>query len=244
VKRISQGGGVDMATRILVVDDDEGVCDLVRIALEKEGFIVDTAFDGKAGLDKALTGGYTVLLLDIMLPEIDGWEICRRIRGSYLKGIPIIMLTARGDEVDRILGLELGADDYVSKPFSPRELVARVKALIRRSDYYNTTIQKFSCGQLSVDPHKHIAKIGNKELDLTPKEMSLLVLLSKQVGTPLTREEILKTVWGFDDSEVMTRTVDEHIKRLRSKIARLDSHNSYIQTIWGVGYKLEVRDSG
>ncbi len=231
-----------MADRILVVDDDEGVCDLVRIALGKEGFIVDTAHDGKAGLDKALTGDYIVLLLDIMLPEIDGWEVCRQIRGSYLKGIPIIMLTARGDEVDRVLGLELGADDYVSKPFSPRELVARIKALIRRSDNYNITTQKYSCGKLSVDPHKHIAKIGNKEVDLTPKEKALLVLLSSQAGKPLTRKEMLKAVWGFDDSAVITRTVDEHIKRLRSKIDRLDSHNSYIQTVWGVGYKLEVRD--
>ncbi len=232
-----------MVERILIVDDDEGVCDLVRIALEKEGFIVDTALDGKAGLDKALTGDYKVLLLDIMLPEIDGWEVCRQIRGSYLKGIPIIMLTARGDEVDRVLGLELGADDYVSKPFSPRELVARVKALIRRSDNYNVTTQKYSFGKLSVDPHKHIAKVGNKEVDLTPKEKALLVMLSSQAGKPLNRKEMLKAVWGFDDPAIMTRTVDEHIKRLRSKIEQLDPHNSYIQTVWGVGYKLEVRDS-
>ncbi len=232
-----------MAERILIVDDDEHVCELVRIALEAEGFIVDSSFEGAEGLDKALNGDYAALLLDIMLPETDGWEICRQIRNSSLKGLPIIMLTARGEEVDRVLGLELGADDYVTKPFSPRELVARVKALIRRSDDYNITSRELRCGDLLIDPDNHTVRIKGKEFDLTPKEMALLALLARHTGNSLTREEMLKEVWGFKDSVAITRTVDEHIKRIRSKMSRLDPHNSYIQTVWGIGYKLEVRES-
>lgn len=229
-----------MAEKVLVVDDDKHICEMVRIALEAEGFIVAEAYDGKEGLKEALSGNYTVLLLDIMLPETDGWDICRQIRNSSLRGLPIIMLTARGEEIDRVLGLELGADDYVTKPFSPREVVARVKALIRRSDDYNITRDQLNYGELQIDSGNLIARIGNNTIDLTPKEMALLNTLARQHGNPLTREELLKEVWGFDDSTAMTRTVDEHIKRLRAKIARLDPHNEYIHTVWGVGYKFEV----
>ena len=229
-----------MEEKVLVVDDDQHVCEMVRIALEAEGFIVAEAYDGREGLKEALSGNYAVLLLDIMLPETDGWDICRKIRDSSLRGLPVIMLTARGEEIDRVLGLELGADDYVTKPFSPREVVARVKALIRRSDDYNISRHQLDYGDLQVDPDNLIARIDNKEIELTPKEMALLNVLARQPGNPLTREELLKEVWGFDDSTAMTRTVDEHIKRLRAKIARLDPHTDYIQTVWGVGYKFEV----
>ncbi len=229
-----------MLEKVLVIDDDENVCEMVRIALEAEGFAVDEAYDGDKGFKKALSGNYAVLLLDIMLPETDGWDICRQIRNSSLRGLPIIMLTARGEEVDRVLGLELGADDYVTKPFSPREVVARVKALIRRSDNYNITRHQLSYGDLQVDPGNLTARFGNKAIELTPKEMALLNVLARQPGNPLTREELLREVWGFDDSIAMTRTVDEHVKRLRAKIASLDPHNEYIHTVWGVGYKFEV----
>lgn len=232
-----------MAKKVLVVDDDKHVCEMVRIALEAEGFIVAEAYDGKEGLEKALSGNYAILLLDIMLPETDGWDICRQIRDSRVRGLPIIMLTARGEEVDRVLGLELGADDYVTKPFSPREVVARVKALIRRSENYNITRHQLSYGNLQIDPNNHTARIGDQTIELTPKEMALLDILARQPGSPLTREKLLKEVWGFDESIAMTRTVDEHVKRLRAKIARLDPRKEYIQTIWGVGYKFEVNKS-
>ena len=231
-----------MVERILIVDDDDNVCELVRIALEAEGLNVDAALDGKEGLKKALSGNYAVILLDIMLPEIDGWEICRQIRSSSLKNIPIIMLTARGEEVDRVLGLELGSDDYVTKPFSPRELAARVKALIRRADQYSTAQQELGCCDITIDPRNNTAKIKDKVLELTPKETALLNLLCRQLGKPVTREEMLQEVWGFDNPGVITRTVDEHIKRLRAKISRLDSHNIRIKTVWGIGYKLEVME--
>ncbi len=230
-----------MSEKIIVIDDDEHVCDLVRIALEAEGFSVDAAFDGEDGINKIMDTDYRVVLLDIMLPEKDGWEICREIRSSDVKNIPIIMLTARGEEIDRVLGLELGADDYITKPFSPREMVARVKALLRRTDDYNKIEDKIEYGNLSIDLYKYNASVGKNELDLTPKELDLLILLAKNAGKPFTREELLKEVWGFDDPAGSTRTIDEHIKRIRSKINVYDQDHTYIHTVWGIGYKFEVK---
>lgn len=230
-----------MSDRILVIDDDENVCDVVRIALEAEGFSVDAALDGEEGMSKIEAGDYAVILLDIMLPEKDGWEICREIRNSEVKSVPVIMLTARGEEVDRVLGLELGADDYITKPFSPREMVARVKALLRRTGDYNRAHEKLEYGDLEIDLHKYSARIGGKELDFTPKELDLLILLAQNAGKPFTRKELLKTVWGFDNPAGSTRTIDEHVKRLRSKIHQYDHKRSYIHTVWGIGYKFEVK---
>ncbi len=230
-----------MSDRIIVIDDDEHVCDLVRIALEAEGFSVDAALDGEDGINKIKENTYAVVLLDIMLPEKDGWEICREIRNSDIKNIPIIMLTARGEEVDRVLGLELGADDYITKPFSPREMVARVKALIRRADEYSKAEDKTEYGNLTIDSYKYNARVGNNELDLTPKELDLLILLANSAGKPFTREELLKSVWGFDDPAGSTRTIDEHIKRIRGKIQQYDQEYTYIHTVWGIGYKFEVK---
>ena len=230
-----------MNDRIIVIDDDEHVCDLVRIALEAEGFSVDAALDGEEGMNKIRKNDYSVVLLDIMLPEKDGWEICREIRSSEVKKIPIIMLTARGEEVDRVLGLELGADDYITKPFSPREMVARVKALIRRTGEYKKGQDIIESGKLIIDPYKYSARVGGNELDLTPKELDLLILLANNSGKPFTREELLKSVWGFDDPAGSTRTIDEHIKRVRSKIKRYDHEHTYIHTVWGIGYKFEVK---
>ncbi len=231
-----------MSEKVLVIDDDEHVCEMVRIALEAEGFQVEVVLDGKNGLEKVLENEYAVILLDIMLPEIDGWEICRQIRGSHVKSVPVIMLTARGEEVDRVLGLELGADDYITKPFSPREMVARVKALIRRFDNYNVTSEKLEYGNLVLDLHSYAARVGENDLDLTPKEFELLSLMVRHAGKPFNREELLKSVWGFDDPAGSTRTVDEHIKRVRNKIARYDQKFTYIQTMWGIGYKFEVKE--
>ena len=231
-----------MTNKILVVDDDEHVCDLVRIAFEAEGFSVDAALDGNSGLDKMFSNDYCIVLLDIMLPGMDGWEICRKIRSSKLKGIPIIMLTARGDEIDRVLGLELGADDYVTKPFSPRELVARGKAIIRRSESYNKSLYSSSFGDMEYDSKNQTFRIKENELELTPKEMALLKILVDKVGEPVSREHLLSEIWGFDDPSVMTRTVDEHVKRLRFKIAEHDRYREYIHTVWGFGYKFEVKN--
>lgn len=232
-----------MTNKIIVVDDDEHVCDLVRIAFEAEGFAVDAALDGKSGLDKIFNNSYCVILLDIMLPETDGWEICRKIRSSKIKGVPVIMLTARGDEIDRVLGLELGADDYVTKPFSPRELVARVKALIRRSDSYNKSLSRTIYGDLEYDSKNQLFRINENELELTPKEMELLKILVEKAEQPVSREYLLSEIWGFNDPSVLTRTVDEHVKRLRYKIAEYDREREYIHTVWGIGYKFEVKDN-
>ncbi len=230
-----------MSDRILVIDDDEHVCDLVRIALEAEGFSVDAALEGEKGMERIEENDYAVVLLDIMLPEKDGWEICRQIRNSEVKSIPVIMLTARGEEVDKVLGLEMGADDYITKPFSPREMVARIKALIRRTNDYNKAQDKLEHGNLIIDLYRYNARVGKNELDLTPKELDLLILLASSAGKPFTREELLKSVWGFDDPAGSTRTIDEHIKRIRSKIYDYDREHTYIHTVWGIGYKFEVK---
>lgn len=230
-----------MKEKILIIDDDENICEVARIALEAEGFQIDTVYDGKSGMEKILSGDYGAVLLDIMLPEPDGWEICRQIRSGRFKNLPIIMLTARGEEVDRVLGLELGADDYVTKPFSPREMVARVKAVLRRTERYSEDSAELQCGNLSVDMRSHTARLGDRELDLTPKELSLLRLLVSNPGKAFSREELLRELWGFDNPVAITRTVDEHIKRLRAKLARIDPRQTYIQTVWGSGYKFEVK---
>ncbi len=231
-----------MTDRILVVDDDKDVCEVVRIALEAEGFDVDAACDGHSGYDLIMEGSYCLVLLDIMLPGKDGWEICRQIRSSRVKNVPVIMLTARGEEADRVLGLELGADDYITKPFSPREMVARVKAMIRRLDDYNKIRgETLKHGDLVLDLHGYKAIVAGKELEMTPKEMDLLIILADNPGKPFSREELLKAVWGFDEPACNTRTVDEHIKRIRGKIDQYDPGRSYIETVWGIGYKFEVR---
>jgi DNA-binding response OmpR family regulator len=230
-----------MKEKILIIDDDENICEVARIALEAEGFQLDIAYDGETGMQKILNGEYGAVLLDIMLPELDGWEICRRIRSGQFKKLPIIMLTARGEEVDRVLGLELGADDYITKPFSPREMVARVKAVLRRTEGQGGDSEELQCGNLTVDMRGHTARLGDSELDLTPKELSLLQLLVSRPGAVLSREELLRKLWGFDNPVAVTRTVDEHIKRLRAKLARIDPQKSYIQTVWGSGYKFEVK---
>ncbi len=234
---------MDTYKKVLIVDDDENICEMVRISLEAEGYTVDTALDGSRGLEKATTGNYQLLLLDIMLPEVDGLEVCTRVRNSPNRGVPIIMLTAKVEEVDRVLGLELGADDYITKPFSPRELAARVKALLRRYETYNPPHSAFQEGSLEVNLDSHTARVGEHHLNLTPKELELLVLFMRYKGRAFSRKELLEKIWNYHSPVESTRTVDEHVKRLRNKIGEHDRKHSYIHTVWGFGYKFEGKEA-
>lgn len=223
--------------KILVVDDEKRIVDLVKIYLEKEGFSVDEAFDGQQALDKISSSSYDLIILDLMLPVVDGWTVCKNIRQKY--DTPIIMLTARGEEFDKVLGFELGADDYVVKPFSPRELTARVKALLRRivsKEDEESEILAFP--DLIIDPISRVVKVNEKEVALTPKEFDLLYFLAKNKGKVFSREKLLKEVWGYDFYGSL-RTIDTHVKQLREKLRRSKAA-SYISTIWGIGYKFEV----
>ncbi len=221
---------------ILVVDDEANIVELVRLYLKQEGFRVIDAADGAAALELLGKEHPDLLVLDIMLPEIDGWEVCRRVRAS--SQIPIIMLTARDAEVDRIVGLELGADDYLVKPFSPRELVARVKAVLRRSQspQPEEAPKLLKAGDLNVDPARRKVTRGKKEINLTTKEFDLLYLLAINQGIVFTRERLLERVWGYDYAGD-TRTVDVHLRHLREKLEKDPAQPVYLLTVWGVGYK-------
>lgn len=230
-------------TNILVVDDERKIRDLVRLYLEKEGFTVGEAGDGQKALDLYQEGQWDLIVLDLMMPGIDGWAVCKEVRKK--SNVPIIMLTARDDEMDRVLGLELGADDYVAKPFSPRELVARVKAVLRRSraaeaaqQPAGSTILKFP--GLSINPELRLVLVDGLTVTLTPKEYDLLYQLARSPRRTFTRDELLETIWGYDYMGD-TRTVDTHVNRLRDKLLKASGNkSSFIATVWGVGYKLEV----
>lgn len=220
---------------ILVVDDEPSIRDIVRTYLENEGFEVILAGDGREALAKTREEHPDLIVLDLMLPEVDGFEVCREIRKS--SKVPIIMLTARGEEVDRVVGLEMGADDYVPKPFSPRELVARVKAVLRRAAPAQQQAEVMEFPGIRIDTASRKVFVDTREVSLAPKEYELLLFLANQPGRVFSREQILDNVWGFDyfgDG----RTVDTHIKRLREKMGNLG--HRYIKTVWGVGYKFEV----
>ncbi len=219
---------------ILVVDDEEKIRGLVRMYLEREGYKVEEAENGRVALDKFKTGSYSLLIVDLMMPEIDGWRVCREVRESSM--IPIIMLTARGDEFDRVLGFELGADDYLVKPFSTKELVARVKALLRRSGGQVAKSNELIYGTLRIDKEKHLVIFNEETIVLTPREFELLYFLAKNPGRVFSREQLMETVWGYDfygDA----RTVDTHIKKLREKLDQ--SVRGMVATVWGVGYKFD-----
>ncbi|WP_407307672.1 response regulator transcription factor [Desulfosporosinus sp. SB140] len=221
---------------ILIVDDEERIRSLVRLYLEREGYAVEEAEDGSVALAKFKAGQFSLLIVDLMMPEIDGWRVCREIRES--SAIPIIMLTARGEEFDRVLGLELGADDYLVKPFSTKELVARVKALLRRSSgQLHPVTSELTAGLLSIDKERHRVTIGDDVINLTPLEFDLLYFLAKNRGRVFSREQLMETVWGYDfygDA----RTVDTHVKKLREKLAH-PSIKKMLITVWGVGYKFD-----
>jgi DNA-binding response OmpR family regulator len=221
-----------MAPTILVVDDEKNIVQLVRLYLGKEGYRVETAGNGREALEKARVVRPDLVLLDLMLPEIDGWEVCRRLRKDA--DLPIIMLTARDDDVDKIVGLELGADDYMVKPFNPRELVARIKAVLRRFENGKTSARVLRCADLEIDLDRREATIAGEPIELRPKEFDLLAALAGNPGVVYERERLLQLAWGYDYFGD-TRTVDVHVTWVRDKISQSQAR---IQTVWGVGYKL------
>lgn len=225
---------------ILIVDDETHIRELVRLYLEREGFSVAMAKDGEEALEKAKALKPQLVVLDIMLPKKDGWDVCREVR--KFSDVPIIMLTAKGEEFDKVLGLELGADDYMTKPFSPRELVARVKAILRRTAQDDAgDDNEIKLPGLAINRVSREVTVSGREAVLTPKEFDLLWYLAKNPGKVFTREQLLTAVWGYDYYGDL-RTVDTHIKRLREKVEQ-DARGFHIKTIWGVGYKFEVSDN-
>jgi len=220
--------------KILVVDDDPDILNLVRYNLEREGFSVLTAANGQDALQLAHSQPPQAIILDLMLPEVDGLEVFRQLkRDPTLSDIPVIMLTAKGEEVDRVVGFELGADDYVIKPFSPRELVLRVKAILKRFAPREEPIRRLSLEDLEIDFDRHQVWIGRKEIGLTVIEFGLLSTLANRRGRVQTRDRLLADVWNYD-SDVDSRTVDTHIRRLRSKLGRW---GEAIETVRGLGYR-------
>lgn len=228
---------------ILVIDDDRHVGELVRLYLQKEGYLVAVAQDGVEGLEKARAIHPNLIVLDIMLPKKDGWEVCRELRA--ITRAPIIMLTAKGEEADKLYGFDLGADDYITKPFSPRELVARVRAILRRAA--NVSAEEEEEGVLRF-PHLVIniprfeVEVDGEKVALTPKEFELLKFLAQHPGRLFTREQLLERIWGYDFYGDM-RTVDVHIKRLRQKIEKEGLPVRFIKTVWGAGYKFEIQEN-
>jgi DNA-binding response OmpR family regulator len=224
-------------TKIFVVDDDVNICELIRLYLEKEGYDVRTVNRGDRALQEFSAYAPSLVILDIMLPGLDGWQICREIRKK--SNIPIIMLTAKGETFDKVLGLELGADDYMVKPFEAKELVARIKAVLRRYDHKESGVMELVFPNLVINKTNYTVKLNGKELQLPPKELELLFFLASNPNKVFTREQLLEHVWDFDffgDS----RTVDVHIKRLREKID-IPGQVWQLKTVWGVGYKFEVK---
>jgi two-component system alkaline phosphatase synthesis response regulator PhoP len=219
---------------ILVVDDEPHIVELARMYLEQAGYRVESTGDGAAALVQARRLHPALVVLDLMLPGLDGWEVCHRLRAD--SDVPVIMLTARSDDVDRIVGLELGADDYVTKPFNPRELVARVRAVLRRYQKSVRPGQALAVGRLSIDPASREAHLDGRELDLRPKEFDLLLALAQHAGLVLSRDQLLDQVWGYTFAGG-TRTVDAHISHLRS---HLEGGDVSIETHRGIGYKLVV----
>lgn len=224
-----------MARKVLVVDDEKLIVKGIRFSLEQDGMEVDCAYDGQEALDYINKNKYDVILLDVMLPVLNGFEVCQQIR--EFSNVPVIMLTAKGDDMDKILGLEYGADDYITKPFNILEVKARIKAIIRRSSVSETKEQPkvYSYNGLRIDIESRRAYINDKEVNLTAKEFDLLELLMLHPNKVYGREELLNTVWGYDYPGDV-RTVDVHIRRLREKIEESPSNPVFIHTKWGVGY--------
>lgn len=232
-----------MSKKILVVDDEASIVKLVQFNLNKEGYQVEVAYDGEMALEMVDQFQPDLVVLDLMLPKMDGLEVCRRLRQEK-KHIPILMLTAKTDELDKVLGLELGADDYMTKPFSPRELLARVKAIFRRIEVLRSETQErgekslIRIGNLQIDSEGYVVLRDNKEIDLTPKEFELLLYMANHRGKVLSRDQLLNAVWNYDyvgDS----RIVDVHVSHLRDKIETDTRNPVYIKTVRGIGYKFE-----
>ena len=223
-----------MKQRILVVDDEPEAVELVEFNLKQAGYAVTTAADGAEALKKARAQTPDLIVLDVMLPEMDGFEICKTLRlDAATAKVPIIMLTAKAAEIDRVLGLELGADDYLTKPFSPRELLLRVKKMLARSAPQEKAKEQLRFGDLLIDQPRHLATWKNKPMDLTATEFKLLTLLAQRAGRVQSRDQLLRDVWEYD-SVIDTRTVDTHMRRLREKIGAAAKH---LDTVRGVGYR-------
>ena len=228
-----------MQYKILIVDDDANICELLRLYLEKDGFDTVVANDGEQAVEYASKYSPDLILLDIMLPKLDGWQVCREIRKT--SETPIIMLTAKGETFDKILGLELGADDYVSKPFNTKEVIARIKAVLRRTNDSDkgTQISEVRYDKLRINLTNYELEVNGVKIDTPPKELELIYHLASNPNRVYTRDQLLDKVWGFDyygDS----RTVDVHVKRLREKLENVSDEWS-LKTVWGVGYKFEVK---
>lgn len=223
---------------ILIADDDEHVLELLSLYLGREGFALLTARRGDEALQAAQTHKPDLIILDIMMPGMDGWEVCRELRKQ--SQIPIIMLSARDEDLDKILGLELGADDYVAKPFNPREVVARVKAVLRRTAVPQAETKPLVYPRLSIDLDQREVRVDGNLVALTPKEMELLWFLAANPGRVYSREQLLEQVWGYEYFGD-TRTVDTHIKRLRKKLGSGSRQPWEIRTVWGAGYKFELQ---
>ncbi len=224
-----------MSKKVLLVDDEKTLVKALTFNLEKEGYQVIPAYDGEEALKLVETETPDLIILDLMLPGVDGFEVCRKVRKSL--DIPIIMLTAKGDDIDKILGLELGADDYMTKPFNPRELLARVKAIFRRTETQGTSLNSLiKIQDLQIDLYQHKVRVKDNEVDLTSKEFALLNILASNPGRVFSREQLLQQIWGYNyygDA----RTVDVHIRHLREKLESDPSNPRYILTVWGTGYK-------
>ena len=224
-----------MQEKILVVDDEKTLVKALKFGLEKDGFQVSTAYDGEEALEKVKQEEPDLVVLDLMLPKLDGFEVCRRLRKE--RDLPIIMLTAKGEDIDKILGLELGADDYMTKPFNPRELMARIKAILRRSSHATGGIRKvIRAGRLEIDLIKHKVMVDGEEIDLTAKEYALLSFLASSPGRVFSREQLLEQVWGYEYCGD-ARTVDVHIRHVREKLEEDPAEPKMILTVWGTGYK-------
>lgn len=230
-----------MSKKVLIVDDEPSIVTLLEYNLKQAGFEVVTASDGEEGMKKAIFEQPDLMILDLMLPKMDGIEVCKQLRQQKIM-VPILMLTAKDDEFDKVLGLELGADDYMTKPFSPREVVARMKAILRRIQPLAAPVEeesdKIVIGELTIFPDRYEAYFRGDLLELTPKEFELLVYLAKNKGRVLTRDQLLSAVWNYDFAGD-TRIVDVHISHLREKIEQNTKKPVYIKTIRGLGYKLE-----
>ncbi len=230
----------DMNQKVLLIEDDDDIARLLELHLQDLDLDLESATDGKSGLQKALQNDYELVILDVMLPKMDGLEVCRRIRESK-KSLPILMLTAKSEELDKVLGLELGADDYMTKPFSIRELMARIKSIRRRiSSIKNETDQSeathYTFDHLQIDTEKRKVVLDGRILELTAKEFDLLTLFASNPGKAFTREVLLNKVWGYNFSGY-EHTVNSHINRLRAKIETDPSNPKFIKTVWGIGYK-------
>lgn len=225
--------------KILIVDDDINICELLRLYLEKDGFATIVANDGEQALHLAQVNNPDLILLDIMMPVLDGWQVCREIRKT--SNVPIIMLTAKGETFDKVLGLELGADDYVTKPFDSKEVVARIKAVLRRigDNEKASGVKEVRYDKLRINITNYELEVNGEQIDTPPKELELIYHLASNPNRVYTRDQLLDEVWGFDyygDS----RTVDVHVKRLREKLEGISEKWS-LKTVWGVGYKFEVK---